>query len=453
MKDKPSRDLEPSKHWPIGAAAFMLAASAALAQAGFPSGVIGPNCDSERAGPAFDPPKILGLLAMDTGEFYSLQGSMAVRSAGYVVYDNLLVPPPFANAGEPNIAYSDPLRYSGVLANSNAYLRGMSDGPGTGPTTMFWRAPDIDSTSGPERPCDIWWDRYRCDPTEFESLFSGASLRPQRLSALTIHLITRNDTASARNDLLVASFLDAAGERMTGAFGVVIQTAPGGSGYFTAEIDLALVPEIWARVSINPSASESPYMGLDWSGTLSSSGPVFAGPVLGQQAAGTGVGVMFAGGDRSNQAAGFPVPSALHTLGSNDYDHHLAANGESGAAGLPATVNNSFDAWNGDATGDPATTSQLDVLGSGRLFVWNHTATAPFSRSMPRAWSMRLHVVCLADVNFDGFVDAIDYDQFIGDWLVAPANAGAAARADINNDGFADAIDFDEYVTRFLQGC
>jgi hypothetical protein len=55
--------------------------------------------------------------------------------------------------------------------------------------------------------------------------------------------------------------------------------------------------------------------------------------------------------------------------------------------------------------------------------------------------------VCAADVNCDGFVDAIDYDDFIGHWLAGETGS------DYNRDGFSDAIDYDEFVGAFLSGC
>lgn len=53
---------------------------------------------------------------------------------------------------------------------------------------------------------------------------------------------------------------------------------------------------------------------------------------------------------------------------------------------------------------------------------------------------------CPSDVNGDGFIDALDYDVFIGDWLVSNT------AADYNGDGFVDAIDYDEFMTGWLAG-
>lgn len=54
---------------------------------------------------------------------------------------------------------------------------------------------------------------------------------------------------------------------------------------------------------------------------------------------------------------------------------------------------------------------------------------------------------CPADLNADGFVDAIDYDGFITAWLTSDLPA------DFNGDEFVDAIDYDEFVSAFLSGC
>ncbi|MCC6229819.1 MAG: hypothetical protein IT432_11395 [Phycisphaerales bacterium] len=54
---------------------------------------------------------------------------------------------------------------------------------------------------------------------------------------------------------------------------------------------------------------------------------------------------------------------------------------------------------------------------------------------------------CLGDFNNDGFVNALDYDEFAGFFEVAdPA-------ADINNDGFVNALDYDEFASAFEAGC
>lgn len=55
---------------------------------------------------------------------------------------------------------------------------------------------------------------------------------------------------------------------------------------------------------------------------------------------------------------------------------------------------------------------------------------------------------CLADMNNDTFVDAIDYDTFIGAFIASNSYV-----ADVNGDGFTDAIDYDIFILRFLAGC
>lgn len=51
----------------------------------------------------------------------------------------------------------------------------------------------------------------------------------------------------------------------------------------------------------------------------------------------------------------------------------------------------------------------------------------------------------IADVNVDGFVDAIDYDVFVAWFLTADA------RADVNGDGFVDATDLDAFVAAWVK--
>lgn len=54
---------------------------------------------------------------------------------------------------------------------------------------------------------------------------------------------------------------------------------------------------------------------------------------------------------------------------------------------------------------------------------------------------------CIADVNSDEFVDAIDYDTFVNAWLLG------VPLGDINLDGFVDAIDYDTFINAWLNGC
>lgn len=53
---------------------------------------------------------------------------------------------------------------------------------------------------------------------------------------------------------------------------------------------------------------------------------------------------------------------------------------------------------------------------------------------------------CQADLNEDGFIDAIDYDIFIPSWL------SSNLAADYNGDTFVDAIDYDLFITDWLAG-
>lgn len=55
---------------------------------------------------------------------------------------------------------------------------------------------------------------------------------------------------------------------------------------------------------------------------------------------------------------------------------------------------------------------------------------------------------CNPDINADDFSDAIDYDLFIGAWLL-----NDVAVADYNGDEFVDAIDYDLFIGDWLNGC
>jgi hypothetical protein len=54
---------------------------------------------------------------------------------------------------------------------------------------------------------------------------------------------------------------------------------------------------------------------------------------------------------------------------------------------------------------------------------------------------------CPGDFNLDGFVDGIDYDQFVN------AFEAAFETADFNIDGFVDGIDYDQFMPYFEAGC
>ncbi|MCC6229818.1 MAG: hypothetical protein IT432_11390 [Phycisphaerales bacterium] len=54
---------------------------------------------------------------------------------------------------------------------------------------------------------------------------------------------------------------------------------------------------------------------------------------------------------------------------------------------------------------------------------------------------------CTADFNADGFVNALDYDEFAGFFELADPGA------DINADGFVNALDYDVFASAFEAGC
>ena len=58
---------------------------------------------------------------------------------------------------------------------------------------------------------------------------------------------------------------------------------------------------------------------------------------------------------------------------------------------------------------------------------------------------------CVADFNFDGFIDFFDYDAFVAcfEGLACPPGRDP----DFNGDGFVDFVDYDEFVEVFELGC
>lgn len=73
------------------------------------------------------------------------------------------------------------------------------------------------------------------------------------------------------------------------------------------------------------------------------------------------------------------------------------------------------------------------------------------SRSSPPGIDMGAYEhqdpACLADINKDRFVDAIDLDLYINRFVSNQPSA------DLNHDGFVDAIDLDLFLRRFSYGC
>jgi 6-phosphogluconolactonase (cycloisomerase 2 family) len=58
---------------------------------------------------------------------------------------------------------------------------------------------------------------------------------------------------------------------------------------------------------------------------------------------------------------------------------------------------------------------------------------------------------CIADFNFDGFIDFFDYDAYV---LCFEGGACPPGRdPDFNGDGFVDLFDYDSFVTLFEEGC
>jgi hypothetical protein len=79
------------------------------------------------------------------------------------------------------------------------------------------------------------------------------------------------------------------------------------------------------------------------------------------------------------------------------------------------------------------------------LIVWNEYMR--FGKSAPHLMVQSTMNICIADFNFDGFIDFFDYDDF-----VAAFEAGTPT-ADVNGDQFIDFFDYDDFVGAFEAGC
>jgi hypothetical protein len=93
---------------------------------------------------------------------------------------------------------------------------------------------------------------------------------------------------------------------------------------------------------------------------------------------------------------------------------------------------------------------QIYVTGEGDLDGLPRTVDYAFSGPSARtdmgAYELQ-DLPCPADANGDGFVDGIDFEQFV------PAFEGADPAADMNGDGFVDGIDYDQFMLAFEGGC
>ncbi len=58
-----------------------------------------------------------------------------------------------------------------------------------------------------------------------------------------------------------------------------------------------------------------------------------------------------------------------------------------------------------------------------------------------------VYKICPADVNHDGFVNALDYDEF------ASYFESGSLNADFNSDGFVNGLDYDDFASHFESGC
>lgn len=127
-------------------------------------------------------------------------------------------------------------------------------------------------------------------------------------------------------------------------------------------------------------------------------------------------------------------------------------------AGNPSSTWRVLSVGNGvDTTGDNVpewTVTDLEAsatIGPGLDFgedgfVFVEVSLVPFGGGTEVEAILKVPV-CPADYNADGFVDAVDYDAFIADWL------NSSNAADFNDDGFPDAIDYDQFIARWLGAC
>ena len=54
---------------------------------------------------------------------------------------------------------------------------------------------------------------------------------------------------------------------------------------------------------------------------------------------------------------------------------------------------------------------------------------------------------CFSDYNADGFVNGVDFDTFVADFVAGNI------KSDVDFDGFVTGIDFDTFIARFAEGC
>lgn len=99
-------------------------------------------------------------------------------------------------------------------------------------------------------------------------------------------------------------------------------------------------------------------------------------------------------------------------------------------------------------------TSALGPAGQARdrnRFLFGDGTTCGASTTRLRWAQVSPYVPCLADFNEDGFVDFIDYDDFVMCFEGVACPAGKTA--DVNGDGFVDFFDYDDFVAAFKSGC
>ncbi|MCC6230844.1 MAG: hypothetical protein IT432_16660 [Phycisphaerales bacterium] len=85
--------------------------------------------------------------------------------------------------------------------------------------------------------------------------------------------------------------------------------------------------------------------------------------------------------------------------------------------------------------------------GFSGLGAWARTGSGSYVSVSPMALRLIDDPGCPADYNGDGFVNALDYDEFAGRFEEGESGA------DFNHDGFVNALDYDEFAEHFEAGC
>ncbi len=106
--------------------------------------------------------------------------------------------------------------------------------------------------------------------------------------------------------------------------------------------------------------------------------------------------------------------------------------------------------YNGEQDVYVARVGPYDCNGNGvddALEIANGSSRDRNGNGIPDECEIAAGTLCPSDYNGDGFVNGIDFDSFIYEFVY-----GTAA-ADYNGDGFTNGVDFDQFTADFVAGC